>query len=261
LATEKSYYATAVSLQPTNSVLATANANLPASYPNPGGNPTFNIGNADYKALNGTAIPGYPVGTDDSAAGFATNFCGGGNCPYDFTGGTPAANAIDFRAVAEHEISHAMGRVDEAPPGTPGGAPANLTALDFFKYAMSGGSCTKTLDPKNDITCFSFDGGATNPLGRVFSNFSDPSDWTGATGDSYNFAIGQGQFASVSSADIQEMCALGWNNCAAAVPAPMIGFGFPAFLAVGGLLFGVKLMRRSRGCWKSGGFAGAAESA
>jgi hypothetical protein len=30
------------------------------------------------------------------------------------------------------------------------------------------------------------------------------------------------------------------------VPAPQIGFGFPAFLAVGGLLFGAKLLRRSR---------------
>jgi hypothetical protein len=31
-----------------------------------------------------------------------------------------------------------------------------------------------------------------------------------------------------------------------AVPAPLIGFGLPAFLAVGGLLFGAKLLQRNR---------------
>jgi hypothetical protein len=31
------------------------------------------------------------------------------------------------------------------------------------------------------------------------------------------------------------------------VPAPLIGFGLPVFLAVGGLLFGAKLLQRNRG--------------
>jgi hypothetical protein len=30
------------------------------------------------------------------------------------------------------------------------------------------------------------------------------------------------------------------------VPAPLIGFGLPVFLAVGGLWFGAKLLERSR---------------
>jgi hypothetical protein len=35
-------------------------------------------------------------------------------------------------------------------------------------------------------------------------------------------------------------------NPTVAVPAPLIGFGLPVFLAVGGLLFGAKLLERSR---------------
>jgi hypothetical protein len=221
LAQTEALYANAVSLQPTNAALATAGAHLPATYTNPAGSSNFGIGNAEYKALTGTSLPGY-TGID-SSTGFATNLCSGTTCPSGFT------------ALVEHEVAHAMGRVDYAFVGTP-----FLTPLDFFKYDPG----TSNLDPLFVQTSFSIDGGATNPLGRTFSNTSDSGDWIGVTSDSYNYLVANG--ATVSTADITEMCALGWNDCSQAVPAPLIGFGLPAFLVVGGLLFGAKLLERSK---------------
>ena len=146
-------------------LLVTANNYLPSSYPNPGGlSNGFFIPDAEYKALTGGALNGDTI---DGFTGYATNFCGGGTCPYDFTGGVPGSTAIDFTAVVEHELSHALGRVDYAfSSGTAGGAPPFLTPQDFFKFADSNG-CTTALDPKFDITCFSYDGGATNPGPRT----------------------------------------------------------------------------------------------
>ena len=210
LAQTKSRYAGAVGLQPTNAALATANAHLPATYINPsaaGGNSqNFFIGNAEYKALTGTALPGYTG--NDSSTGYATNLCSGATCP------------SSFQAIVEHEVAHAMGRIDQAfvSPNPP-----FLTPLDFFKYDLG----TTTLDRTFVQTPFSIDGGATNPLGRTFSNTSDSGDWIGVPSDSYNFSVANG--ATVSSADITEMCALGWNDCGNAVPAPLIGRGLPVF--------------------------------
>jgi hypothetical protein len=70
--------------------------------------------------------------------------------------------------------------------------------------------------------------------------------WINANGDSFNACRNQGEFASDSSADITEMCALGWQGCAVAVPAPLIGHGMPIFVAVGVLLVGAKLRVRSK---------------
>jgi hypothetical protein len=192
--------------------LVTANAHIPATYPNPGGGTSFLLGDAEFKALNnGTAQNTDAV---DGETGYATSACSGNTC-----------SGFLMPAI-EHEIAHAMGRLDLATNAS--GIPSKLTPLDFFKYAISpGGACTNVLDPRFDQTCFSIDGGATNPLGRQFSNVSDRADWNSNVLDSYNYAIGNG--ATVSSADITEMCALGWQGCAAAVPAPPIGHGLPIF--------------------------------
>jgi hypothetical protein len=213
LAQVKALYTTALGLPGATAVLATANAHLPATYPNPGGSTGFFIPDAEYKALTGgLTLDGDPI---DGYTGYATNFCGGGTCPYDFSGGVPGPTAIDFTAVVEHELSHALGRVDYGFSfGAPGSPPPFLTPQDFFKYAMPNGPCATTLDPKFDVTCFSYDGGATNPGGKTFSNQSDSGDWINAANDSFNAFIGNGEFASVSNADIALMCAEGWNDAA-----------------------------------------------
>jgi hypothetical protein len=206
------YNNAAAGFQSPNSALVTANAHIPATYPNPGGGTSFLLGDAEFKALNnGTAQNTDAV---DGETGYATSACSGNTC-----------SGFLMPAI-EHEIAHAMGRLDLATNAS--GIPSKLTPLDFFKYAISpGGACTNVLDPRFDQTCFSIDGGATNPLGRQFSNVSDRADWNSNVLDSYNYAIGNG--ATVSSADITEMCALGWQGCAAAVPAPPIGHGLPIF--------------------------------
>jgi hypothetical protein len=203
LAQVKAQYTTAVGLQPTNIALATAFAKLPATYPNPGGLDTFFVPDAEFKALTGMAQNPDPL---DGFTGYATDLCSGAACP-------------DFTGFVEHEGAHAMGRVvwafQSGMPPVPNGAPPKLSPLDFFKYDCG----TTTLDPRNNQTCFSIDGGATNPGGRVFDNTSNSSDWTGFPSDSYNFQVFPG--ASVSTADILEMCALGWNNCAVPEPGTM----------------------------------------
>jgi hypothetical protein len=152
LAQVKGFYAAAAAGPGATQVLVTANANLPAAYPNPGESAGFFIPDAEYKALTGAALDSDPI---DGFTGYATNFCGGGTCPYDFTGGAPAANAIDFTAVVEHELSHALSRVDFGFSfGVQGDPPPFLTPQDFFKYDCGTGN----LDPKFNVTCFSFNG-------------------------------------------------------------------------------------------------------
>jgi PEP-CTERM motif-containing protein len=240
LAQVKGFYAGAAGAPGATQVLVTANAHLPATYPNPGGSTGFFIPDAEYKALTGMALNGDPI---DGFTGYATNFCGGGTCPYDFTGGVPPANAIDFKAVVEHELSHALSRVDYAfSSGTSGGAPPFLTPQDFFKYVCG----TPNLDPKFDIACFSYDGDMTNPQGRTFSNSSDSGDWINAGGDSFNAFIGQGQFASVSMADLLLMCAEGWND-GAVCGTQVTGTPEPGTLALlGTSLLGFAALRRRR---------------
>jgi hypothetical protein len=247
LAQTEAIYAAAAAGSGATTVLQTADAHLPAAYPNPGccggTTPTnFFIPDAEYKALTGMALDTDPV---DGFTGYATDFCGPGapNCAYDYSGGPPPANTIDFKSVVEHELSHAMSRVDFAfSSGVAGGSPPFLTPQDFFKYDCGTGN----LDPKFNITCFSYDGDATNPGGRTFANTSDSGDWINFATDSYNFGIDTGVFATVSTADIQLMCAEGWND-RAVCGTPAVTTPEPGTLALlGSSLLGFAALRRRR---------------
>jgi len=249
LAQVKAAYATAVGAAGATQVLVTANTNLPATYPNPGGSTTFFVPDAEYKALTGGALNADPI---DGFTGYATdgNFCSTGPaCPYDYSGGPPAAGAIDFTAVVEHELSHAMSRVDYAFNNsngvpTPNQPPPFLTPQDFFRYQDIAGTCNTTLEPRFNVACFSYDGGATNPGPRTFSNSSDSGDWINAANDSFNAFIARGEFASVSTADILLMCAEGWND-RAVCGTPAVAAPEPGTLALlGTSLLGFAALRR-----------------
>jgi hypothetical protein len=106
-------HATAVGSPGATSVLATAFANLPATYPNPGGSTSFFVPDAEFKALTGAAQNADPL---DGFTGYATNLCSGGTCPA-------------LMALVEHEVAHAMGRVDWAfQSGVANGTPPTFSS-------------------------------------------------------------------------------------------------------------------------------------
>lgn len=238
----KGFYSTAVGSPGATQVLVTANANLPASYPNPGGlTNTFFTTDTEYLALNGVAQNADAI---MAYTGYATNFCSPNPvCPYDFTGGTPPANGIDFTSVVEHKLSHAMSRVDWAfSSGVANGAPPFLTPQDLFRYDCG----TANLDPRFNTPCFSYDGGATNPGPRTFSNQSDSGDWINANTDSFNAFAFLGSKATVSTTDILLMCAEGWND-RAVCGTPATSAPEPTTLALlGSSLLGFATLRRRR---------------
>jgi hypothetical protein len=201
---------------PENAVENIASTHLPATFPNPdpNGSSAFLITTAERAALTGISS-GL---ASDGTIGFGTSSTSGFWAPF-----------------ALHEIGHIMGRFDQAfaePPNPP-----VLTPLDFFKYDPG----TTTLDPRFVVTNFSYDGGATNPGGRQWSNISDSGDWIGFPSDPYNWETNG--TAILSSPDILLDNALGWDPVAT-TPEPtsllLLGFG------LSGLGLGVRGFKRSK---------------
>ena len=187
--------------QPLNTALAIAVANLPAT--NPFASNQFFIPDAEYLALTGHAQNADAI---NAYIGVSTAPGGSG---WDYSGGPPPASEIDFSATLQHEVAHALGRVDFAfSSGTPGGAPPFLAPLDLFKYNPG----TSTLDPNFNVTALSIDSGKT--VLQLFSNTGDSSDWLvtpSGIRDSYASGTGPGVFQIVSPSDFTEMKALGWD--------------------------------------------------
>ena len=237
LPTVESLLTTHSAANPQNTALATAVTHLPASYPNPGGATYFFVPDAQYLALTGSPPP--DGDTIDAFIGFAT-LAGTGN-GYDYTGGTPSASNFDFQSVAEHEIAHAMARVEAAfLSGVAGGAPPFLTSLDFYRYTCGTG----TLNPDFVKSCFSIDGGATDL--QMFDNISDSSDWACSPpaigNDPYNACADPGVKYTVSSVDITEMNALGWDPPKAVTATPEPG----TLVLLGSAVLGFAALRRRR---------------
>ena len=181
----------------TSATDATVIANLPVIDPTGGGN--FYVTSAQEKAwgLLSANSPGI-----DGTIGFGTAV----NFNYD-----PLNRAIsgetDFIGVAEHEITHALGRTAGLQY-----APNQYTPLDLFRFASPG-----VFQLTGGLPAyFSIDGGKTNL--NPFDTVYDYADWASTVqGDSFGYAY-TGTVNAVTQTDITEIDALGFSVQPPATP-------------------------------------------
>ncbi len=196
-----SYSALVADLQAhaTTTTALQAVASLPANDPtlpfHPGSGSSFLITNAQQKAwglLSPTATG------NDGSVGFGA----GGSYDFSLTG-TPASGKLDFVAVAEHELTHALGRF--AGLQQPG--PGWYSPLDLFRYQAPG-----SLELQSGAAAyFSVDGGHTNLSN--FATSSDLGDWAGSTSntDAFNAISFTGQDNGLTAADLASLAAIGFT--------------------------------------------------
>jgi hypothetical protein len=168
-------------------------AHLPASDPTNGG--MFLVSYAEQKAWG--MVPA-TSGENDGSVGFGI----GGGIPYDYsTNGTVTPGTLDFLGIAEHELTHALGRIAGLQF-----APGWYAPLDLFRYFEPGHLELASGEP----AYFSIDGGATD-LAR-FSTVDDPGDWAStALGDAFDAISDAGVANVVTAADRTEMDVLGFT--------------------------------------------------
>jgi hypothetical protein len=174
------------------------------------------------------------------------------NANFDFT---RPVNSSQFDAIGglEHELDEVLGG---------GGAGSGLNNFfgsygptDLYRYSALGtpsyttsSSATSYFSINGGLTSIAgFNQGAAPPAGCPGGDFGDwAPNGTGAGQRIQNACNSTGQDAAytTSSPEYVMETAIGWDP--QAVPAPLIGFGLPVFLAIGGLFFGAKLLQRSR---------------
>ncbi|NNM57260.1 NF038122 family metalloprotease, partial [Acidocella sp.] len=169
-----------------------AAANLPAV--DPAGTGYLQLTDAQAEALGlmtGSAGPGQD--------GFVTFGSAGTLLDFSTTGTSVPSDQYDFAGIAEHELTHALGRIDANS-----GAPQFI--MDLYKYAAPG-----TLQTNGaNLTYISVDGGTTAL--DTLSTTSDLSDWASSAGnDAFTAYANPGALNTISSADMTLMSALGFN--------------------------------------------------
>jgi hypothetical protein len=153
------------------------------------------------------------------------------------------AGKFDFIGVAEHEISEIMGRISCL--GTNCGS-GNFLPYELFRY--NGGTGNRGITNSGAGNYFSINNGTTNLQG--YNNAAlfggDAQDWDGSNpADMANASTGPNQAHMITGVDVTAMNVIGWDT--QVVPAPLIGHGLPILLAVGGPLFGGRLLEKLRG--------------
>ena len=142
-----------------------------------------------------------------------------------------AAGEYDLIGVAEHELTHALGRI--AIGGTQGNW---ISGLDLFRYSAPG--VHSLIAGQNAY--FSINNGTTKL--DTFSTTSDPGDWAASAGNDANDAYSNsGVVNQFSAADIAELDALGFATSgtpAAATVTPaavstIIGLSSPSLSFAG----------------------------
>jgi hypothetical protein len=155
-----------------------------------------------------------------------------------------------LQAVANHEIGEALGigGTGSTLSGTGGSTIGPVGDLDLYRYSAPGVRSYTNTNSTSPLSYFSINGGTT--VSSFFSQ-TDGADFgdrlsnpiPGGFSPQVQDAFGEpGTNPALGPNEITAFNAIGYD----VVPAPLIGFGFPAFLAVGGLLFGAKLLQRSR---------------
>ncbi|HLG86390.1 MAG TPA: NF038122 family metalloprotease [Alphaproteobacteria bacterium] len=159
-----------------------------------------------------TSAEAKAMGLASATASSVDGFIGlSSSYPLDYsTSGSPAGStSYSAVGVAEHELSEVMGRI-----GMEGrifnGAPT-YTPLDLFNYASAG-----HLELSGGGGYFSVSGGSTalGTYNNSAANGGDIADWASGHGpvanDAFNAYTSPGP-TTVSSADVQEIAALGYK--------------------------------------------------
>jgi hypothetical protein len=164
-------------------------ANLPAA--DPSGGSGFYVSPAEEKAwgllpADGTELDGQVGFTVESDFNYNPN---DRNDP----------SAVDFVGIAEHELTHALGRVSDQGDG------AGFSVLDLTRYASPGVLASAA----TTAPYFSIDGGNTNL--NFYDTKSDPADWAASAGADAFDAVGVfGTENGLTSADQTLMNVLGF---------------------------------------------------
>lgn len=179
---------------------ATALSHLPQS--DPTGGHTFFVGSALERAWG-------LISANNSEIDGAVGFNSSDTFAFD-PNNRAVPGAIDLIGVAEHELTHAMGRVVYL------GQQNYYSPLDLFRYSSPG---VLELTPGTGAY-FSIDGGATNL--NNFDVSADPADWASSVvGDSFGYGY-SGQVLALTQADAEELNVIGFNDAQSAGPPTVV---------------------------------------
>jgi hypothetical protein len=200
-------------------------------------------------------LPFTPLALGNGASGSnATINPGGGISSITFSGGTPDQSGLYSQNLVDHYLSPFGGSTDTNDPSLPdylvAGANGGSVTINYATTQTSFALLWGTLDESNEnqLLTVSFNvGGNRTVTGSDINAALVAAQGTGLASGQYDVGVvitDLPSFTSVTASDQSSSPAFEFDI--AAVPAPLIGGGLPAVLAVCGGLFGFKLWERSK---------------